>query len=110
MYGLHETSLKHDARPDLRASGRILLAAFAAAVPTLGLIQLDGAGVGIVNLVVGGLVYLCAYVTLAPILGAVEKQDILNLKTLLSHTQVLAVLANPVFNYESKILSMVKRN
>jgi hypothetical protein len=53
-----------------------------AAVPTLGLIQLDGAGGGVVNLVVGGLLYLGVYLTLAPILGSVEKQDIMNLRTL----------------------------
>jgi O-antigen/teichoic acid export membrane protein len=110
VYGLRQTSVKHDARPDLRASGRVLLAALGAAVPTLGLIQLDGAGVGIVNLVVGGLLYLGVYLTLAPILGAVEKQDILNLRTLLGGTRIVAVLVNPVFDYESKLLSAVKRN
>jgi O-antigen/teichoic acid export membrane protein len=109
LYGLRQTSVKHDARPDLRASGRILLAALGAAVPTLGLIQLDGAGVGVVNLVVGGLLYLGVYLTLAPILGTVEKQDILNLRTLLGSTRIVAVLVNPLFDYESKLLSVVKR-
>ena len=98
-----------DARPDLRASGRILLAALGAALPTLGLIQLDGAGVGVVNLVVGGLLYVGVYLTLVPILGAVEKQDILNLRTLLGGTRIVAVLVNPVFDYESKLLSAMKR-
>jgi O-antigen/teichoic acid export membrane protein len=109
VYGLRQTSVKHDARPNLRASGRIILAALGAAVPTLGLIQLDGAGVGVVNLVVGGLLYLGVYLTLAPILGAVEKQDVLNLRTLLGGTRIVAVLVNPVFDYESKLLSAVKR-
>jgi O-antigen/teichoic acid export membrane protein len=109
VYGLRQTSVKHDARPDLRASGRILLAALAAAVPTVGLIQLDGAGFGVVNLVVGGLLYLAVYLTLAPILGAVEKQDILNLRTLLGGTRIAAVLVNPVLDYESKLLSVVNR-
>jgi stage V sporulation protein B len=109
VYGLRQTSVKHDARPDLRASGRILLAALGAAVPTLMLIQLDGAGVGVVNLVVGGLLYFGVYLTLAPILGAVEKQDILNLRTLLGGTRMVAVLVNPVFDYESKLLSAMKR-
>ena len=54
-----------------------------AAVPTLGLIQLDGAGVGVVNLVVGGLLFLVVYLTLPRILCAVEKEDIINLRTLL---------------------------
>jgi hypothetical protein len=81
----------------------------AAAIPTIVLIQLDGWGIGAVNLVVGGLLYLAIYLTLAPILGAVEKQDILNLRTLLGGTRIVAVLVNPVFDYESKLLSAVKR-
>jgi len=80
-----------------------------AAVPTLGLIQLDGAGIGAVNLIVGGLACLAVYLTSVPILGAVEKQDILNLRTLLGGTRIVAVLVNPVFDYESKLLSAVKR-
>jgi len=106
LYGLRQTSVKHAARPDLKASGRILLAALAAAIPTIALIQLDGWGVGAVNLVVGGLLYLAIYLTLAPILGAVEKQDILSLRTLLGGTRIVAVLVNPVFDYESKLLSV----
>jgi O-antigen/teichoic acid export membrane protein len=109
LYGLRQTSVKHGARPDLRASGRIVLAALAAAIPTIGLIQLDGAGVGVVNLVVGGLLYLGVYLTLAPILGAIGEQDILNLRTLLGGTRIGAVLVNPVFDYESRLLSAVKR-
>jgi hypothetical protein len=73
------------------------------------LIQLDGAGVGVLNLVVGGLLYLVVYLTLAPILGAVEKQDILNLRTLMGGARIVAVLVNPVLDYESKLLSAVKR-
>ena len=49
------------------------------------------------------------YLTLVPILGAVEKQDILNLTTLLGGTWIVAVLVNPVFDYESKLLSAMKR-
>ena len=102
--------MKHDARPDLRASGRIILAALGAAVPTVGLIQLDGAGVGVVNLIVGGLLYLVVYLTLAPILGAVDKQDIVNLRTLLGGTRIVSTVVNPVFDYESKLLSVMGRN
>ena len=76
----------------------------------MGLIQLDGAGVGIVNLVVGGLLYSGVYLTLAPILGAVEKQDILNLRTLLGGTRIVAVLVNPILDYEFKLVSAIKRS
>jgi O-antigen/teichoic acid export membrane protein len=109
VYGIRQVSEKFNARIDLKASGRVLFAALAAAVPTVGLIQFDRAGVGAINLVVGGLLYLVVYLTLAPILGAVEKQDILNLRTLLGGTRIVAVLVNPVFDYESKLLSVVNR-
>jgi O-antigen/teichoic acid export membrane protein len=109
IYGIRQTSVKFDARPDLKSGARILLAGLAAAVPTIALIQLDRMGVGSINLIVGGLLYLGVYLTLAPILGAVEKQDILNLRTLLGGTRIVAVLVNPVFDYESKLLSAVKR-
>jgi hypothetical protein len=72
------------------------------------LIQLDDEGVSVVNLVVGGLLYLVVYLTLAPILGAVEKQGILNLRTL-GGTRIVALLVNPIFDYESKLLSVVNR-
>jgi hypothetical protein len=101
--------VKYDARPDLKASGRVLLAALGATVPTVGLIQLDDAGVGAVNLIVGGVLYLLVYLTLASILRAVDKQDVLNLRTLLGGVRVVAVLVNPVLGYESKMLSAMRR-
>jgi len=39
IYGIRQTSIKYDARPDLRASGRVLIAALAAAIPVVALIE-----------------------------------------------------------------------
>jgi hypothetical protein len=50
---VRQTSVEFGARPDLRASGRILLAALVAALPTVGLVQLDRLGVGAVSLIIG---------------------------------------------------------
>jgi O-antigen/teichoic acid export membrane protein len=110
VYGIRRISAKLDARPDLRASGRILLAALGAAVPTVGLVQLDGAGIGAVNLVVGGILYLAVYLTLAPILGAVDKSDIMNLETVLCKMRIAATLARPVLDYETSLLSAMRRD
>jgi O-antigen/teichoic acid export membrane protein len=84
IYGIRQTSMKYDALPDFRASGRILIAALAAAVPVVVLVQLHLTAVGVVNLVAGGLLYLLMYLTLAPVLGAVDKFDVTNLRTVLS--------------------------
>jgi O-antigen/teichoic acid export membrane protein len=110
VYGIRQASGKFGARPDLKASGRVLLAAAGAAVPTVGLIHLDGLGIGAVNLTIGGLLFLVVYLTLAPILGAVDKQDIPNLRTVLGGTRIVSTVANPVLDYESKLLSAMGRN
>jgi hypothetical protein len=82
----------------------------AAAVPTVGLIQFDRVGVGAINLVVGGLLYLVVYLTLIPIVRAVDRQDLENLRTLLGSTRLVARLVNPLFDYESKLLYRTKRD
>ena len=83
VYGIRQTSIKYNARPDLRASGRVLIVALAAAVPAITLIQLHLTETGLVNLLAGGFLYALAYLTLAPVLGAVDKFDIVNLRTIL---------------------------
>lgn len=84
VYGIRQTSIKYNARPDLRASAGVLIAALAAAVPSITLIQLHLTETGVVNLAAGGFLYVLAYLTLAPVLGAVDKFDIMNLRTILS--------------------------
>jgi O-antigen/teichoic acid export membrane protein len=84
VYGIRQSSRKYDAAPDLGASGRILIAAFVAAIPVTAIIELHLIGVGLVNLVVGALLYLFMYLTLAPVLGAIDKFDVANLETILS--------------------------
>jgi O-antigen/teichoic acid export membrane protein len=84
IYGIRQTSIKYDALPDLRASGRILIAALVAAVPAVALIQLRLTAVGVVSLVAGGLLYLFTYLTLVPVLSAVDRFDVINLRTILS--------------------------
>jgi hypothetical protein len=96
--------------PDLKSSARILLAALVAAVPAAALLQLYTIGTGLVNLTIGGGLYLVAYLTMAPILGAVVLQDINNLETILCKTRTVAILVKPVLAYETRILSALGRD
>jgi type IV secretory pathway VirB3-like protein len=94
----------------VKASGRVLLASLGAAVPTIVLVQLGGMATGIVNLAIGGPLYLVVYLTLAPLLRAVDKSDIINLRTILCRRRIVARLASPVFDYEAKLLSAMGRD
>jgi hypothetical protein len=110
LYGVRQISMTFGARPDLKASVRILFAALAAAVPAAALLQLNATGTGMVNLIIGGVLYLVAYLTMAPILGAVAPQDISNLETILCKTRAAAILMKPVLVYEARILSALGRD
>ena len=110
VYGLNRASALFGARPDLKASGRILLASLGAAVPTIALIRLDTLGIGLGNLIVGGLLFLVIYLTLAPIAGAIDKWDVSNLRSILCRTRTVGWLANPIFDYEAKLLSIMGRD
>jgi O-antigen/teichoic acid export membrane protein len=110
VYGLNRASAIFGARPDLKASGRILLASLGAAAPTIALIRLDAMGIGVSNLIVGGLLFLVIYLTLAPITGAIDKWDVSNLRSLLPRTRIVTWLANPIFDYEANLLSMMGRD
>lgn len=108
IYGVRQTYGKFGVLPNLKASGGILLSGLAAA-PTIALVQLDRLGAGVVNLIVGGLLYVLLFLTLAPVTKAVDREGILNLRTLLGHIPLLVRLVDPVFNYESKLLTVMKR-
>jgi O-antigen/teichoic acid export membrane protein len=108
LYGLRRASTILNAHLDLKASGRIVFAALGAAIPTMVLVQFDRAGVGLINLIVGGVLYLVVYLTLAPILGAVDKQDIANLRTILSKMRIFAKFVDPLFDYEVRLLSAME--
>jgi O-antigen/teichoic acid export membrane protein len=109
LYGLRQASVRFNARPDLNGAVGIALAGLGAAIPTVALVQLDGAGPGALNLVLGGLLYLVVYLTLAPITKAVVEQDVLNLRIILGSTRAIAVLVNPILDYESCVLRLLRK-
>jgi stage V sporulation protein B len=109
LYGVGRVSANFAARPDVGASARILAASMIAAVPSVVLVQFYPTGLGLVNLVAGGCLFLFAYLTVAPILGAVTPQDINNLGTVLCRSRAMAVVVKPVLAYETRILSATSR-
>lgn len=62
------------------------------------------------NLIFGGVLYLAVYLRLVLTLGAVDKHDILILRTLMGSARMVARLLNPVFDYELGLVSAMKRD
>ncbi len=97
-------------RLDLRASARMFIAAWIAALPPVALLLLHLTVPGVVNLIVGGGLYLVAYLTLAPIMRAVTESDINNLENTLCRTRIVATFLRPVLRYEMRLLVKIRQS
>jgi len=84
---------------------RTYLASAISAVPLLLILQFSPFQ-GLINLAVGGSMFLLSYLTVAPILGAVDASDIKNLESILGNQKLLSSVLKPVMTYERKLLSM----
>jgi O-antigen/teichoic acid export membrane protein len=110
LYGVWKVSASFRASPDLGASARIFFASLIAAVPSAVFVELYVAGTGVIDLIIGGCLFLAAYLTLVPIVGAVRLQDIKNLETILCKPRAVALFARPVLAYETRVLSALGRD
>lgn len=114
LYAVRKASFKFDVHVDLKANARILLAALISAIPTIltallfQIVKLTQ--IPILNLIVGGLVYLIVYLTLVPVVGAASISDINNLKTMFLRIPIVRTLMKPVFSYETEILAAIGRD
>jgi len=85
------------------ASLKIYLASILSAAPILLFLQLSPFQ-GLANVIVGGSLFLLAYLTASPLLGAVRMSDIENLKLILSRLKISRLL-KPILAYEAKLAS-----
>jgi len=110
LYGMHRSSVNFGARPNFGASVKTLVAAFASAIPTMLLLRVYPIGLAIVSFAVGGLLYLIVYLTLAPLLGALNRADVGNLETIFYKISYLSTIAKPILRYESWVLAAAGRD
>lgn len=104
-YGLTIAIKKFKVNLDIRASLKIYSSSFLSAIPTLLFLHLSPFN-SLPNLIIGGSLYLLAYLTLTPITGALTLSDLENLKPILTKIKILWPLLKPILNYQTKLLSM----
>jgi O-antigen/teichoic acid export membrane protein len=104
-YGLTVAIKKFNVNLDFKASLKIYTASFLSAIPTLLFLHLSPFN-NLPNLIIGGSLYLLAYLTLIPITGAITQTDIQNLTPILRKIKTLWPLLKPILTYQTKLLSI----
>ena len=93
---------------DYKASSLIILAALMAALPTLAIHTLRLGN--LLALVIGALLYFTFYITLLPLLGALDENDVENLEQIVSKLGLLWPISRPILNYIRKLAKFRLRN
>lgn len=92
-------------RIDFRASARITAAALTAALPTLPIVYLSPLS-NLLNVLTVAAIYLPLYLTLAPLCGAVGREDIELLGPILSRIRLLNPLVRLILAHENRMLRL----
>jgi len=93
---------------EYKASSLIISAALVAALPTLAFQTLRLGN--LLTLVVGALIYFAVYVTLLPLLGALDENDVENLEQIVSKLGLLWPISRPILFYIKRLTKIRQRS
>jgi len=88
---------------DFRASARIVAAALTAALPTLPIVYFSPLP-NLLNVLTAGAIYLSLYLTVAPLCGAIGREDIEVLGPILSRIRALNPVVRLILAHENRML------
>ena len=103
-YGMYVAKRNFKIEFDTKSLIKIYLIGIASTVPSLLLLQTSILP-GLVNVIVGGLLYFTIYVTLTPITGVVNNSELETVTEVVQKIKLLAPIIKPLLRYQEKILN-----
>lgn len=106
-FGLWLATWRYGMRVDLVGSFLTLACALVSALPVLPIVYYSALP-SLAKVILAGLVYFAAYLTLAPLFRAVKRTDVQALAPILGEIKILEPVTSLVFGYELRILSILQ--
>ena len=103
-YGMHIAKRNFKIEFETKSLVKIYIIGMASAIPSLLLLQTSPLP-GLVNVIVGGLLYLVVYLTLTPISGIVNSSELKTVTEIVQKIKLLGPIIKPVLKYQEKILN-----
>jgi len=107
VYVLHG---KYDIYPDLGHMAKMLLCSGASAGSAYGVLFLFLTLTPLQGLLIGSTIFLMVFLVLAPVIGAIEEQDIANLDSILKEIPLIYLFARLILDFEKKIIILCARS
>jgi O-antigen/teichoic acid export membrane protein len=106
-FGLSMATGKYGMHIDLKGSAATLATALTSALPILPLVYYSALS-SLANLLIGAIIYLATYLTLAPAFKAIKRTDIEILAPILGQIKLLRPATDLIFAYETRLLNMLE--
>jgi O-antigen/teichoic acid export membrane protein len=103
VYGLARAKKKFQIEFDAHSLLKIYVASMISAIPSLLLLRFTHLS-SVMNLIVGGSLYLAIYATLIPLMRIVSHTELQTASRVLIRIKLLGLIAVPVLNYQKRIL------
>ncbi|MEM4487611.1 MAG: flippase [Desulfurococcaceae archaeon] len=107
IYSLRVVGKRYSARLDLKSTGSIYLASTLSAIPVI-LLTLYVHAPSLIRLFAGSLMYLFAYLTLLPLLKAINSEDVQILASIFTKIALIRPVVAVMVSYEEKILALLR--
>jgi len=107
VFGLYVLKKRYGFYPDLRHSGRTLLSSVFSAGLSFGGVRFFSSVAPFLSLVIGSVIFVVVYLILAPSIGALEEEDIVNLDSMMSGLGVLYPFIRVFLRVERKIIRFI---
>lgn len=105
LYSLKVATGRFKLKIDLKASLKIYAASALSAAPTI-IFMLGSPLTGLSNLIAGATIYLFTYLTITPIIKAIDEQDIKNLTQISRGIKTTRPITKILLKYTNKLLSI----
>ena len=105
-YGLYQVHKKYSIHLDWASSLKTVAASFSSALLVYTLLKLTPLTNPIYSLIIGGTLYITSFLGFAPILGAINDEDIENLESLLKELPLIYPIARLILRLEKKIIEL----
>ena len=109
-YGLYQIHRIYNMTLEWFSSLKIVTASLSSALIVYILLRLDSLTYPIYGLAFGGILYLTSFLVLAPILGAVNMEDIENIDSLINELPLIYPIVKCILRVEKKILDLKLSN
>jgi len=106
VYAYQKARIKYDIRTNVKGLLTIFLASILSASAVLLFRMEFSVNSSLVNLLLNGTVFLVFFLILSPLLGAIEREDISNLRVMFQETHLASLVEKVLYLYEHLTISL----